>query len=131
MPVAKKQAEVALKEHEVLFLQSIRDILPTLKLHSDKMLTQKITYERIEDLSLQFKCFLEDGAGSLTKNEYLALANQSWKCVAKYVREILQLPVTLKTLLDSVSVLSEAVDNCFPGYAENHLMRYLIRERKD
>lgn len=114
------------KQYEILFLQALRDALPNIKLHSDAQLTKKITQERLADVSLEFFSFILDGVISLpNKNELLALASQSLTCLKKYIHSR-ELPVTLKTIVDHVSLLDEAVDRCFPGYVKSKLLKYTI-----
>src|SRR5919109_923254 len=110
--------------YEELFLQSLRECLPGLHLYSDERLRQKIGVTKVQDLSLEFFSFIEVGAGSgLKRNELLALANQSFKCLKSYIKTM-GLPLTLKTLLDSLSLLPQAVDEAFPGYFESRLLQY-------
>lgn len=118
-----------LKEYEILFLQSLREFLPNLKLYSDTQLIKKITQAKLTDISLEFFGFIEAGAGeNLTKNEYLALAGQSFRCLKKYI-EYSGAPFTLKTILDFIPLLGDAVNQCFPGYIESKLLRYTILPR--
>jgi len=78
------------------------------------------------DCSLEFFGFIVSGAGEgLRKNELLALANQSLKCLTKYIQSM-GTPVTLKTIIDHIGLLSEAVNRCYPGYAESKLLKYTI-----
>lgn len=109
-----------------IFLQSIRDALPNLRLHSDKQLTVRIGKEKVADVALELRAFLQSGAGDLRKNEQLALSNQALKCLSKYITTTLKIPVTLKTLLDSFSLLNVAVDQAFPGYADSKLLKFAI-----
>lgn len=117
-------------EYKLLFLQSIRDIIPTAKLYSDNRLTEKIEKmgkDKTMDSSLEFFSYLEAGAGSdLTKNEKLALANQLLKCLKKYINSI-GVPFTVKVLVDHLSMIDHAVGLCYPGYYESKLLKYIIR----
>ena len=109
-----------------LFLQALRDVLPNLRLYSDLQLAKKIGPERLMDCSLEFFGFIISGAGDgLRKNELLALANQSLRCLIEYI-QLMGSPITLKTVIDHTSLLAEAVNRCFPGYADNKLLKYTI-----
>lgn len=117
------------KQYESLFLQALRDVLPSLKLYSDAQLTKKITPAKLTDASLEFFGFIEAGAGQgLKKNELLALANQSFRCLKKYI-EAQGTPFTLKTVLDFLPLVATAVDLSFPGYADSQLLKYTILKR--
>lgn len=120
-----KPEEAALKEHEVLFLQSLREFLPALKLHSDEMLIRKIGIDKLEDVSLEFYSFVTEGAGSLTNNEFKALANQMWKCISIYISRV-GTPVALNTLINHVQFIDSAANEQFPGYAASHLLKHAI-----
>lgn len=117
---------VAQQDCRGLFLQAIRDQFSTLKLHSDAMLIKKITEERVKDCSLQLFAYLTCSAGALNKNEYLALSDQVLRCLSKYVKNTMGLPVTLKTLMNAMSLMETAVDEAFPGYAASCLLRRVI-----
>jgi hypothetical protein len=109
-----------------IFLQSLRDVIPSLRLHSDKQLITKIGKEKVEDLSLELYSYMQAGAGNMTKNQQLALANKLLICLRQYITTAIKIPFTLKTLLEHLSHLDYAVDNAFPGYASSGLLRYTI-----
>ncbi len=112
-------------EYRTLFLQAIRELLPSLRMHSDEMLTKRIGKNRLEDLSLEFFCYIEVGAGKLNKNQNLALANKLLNCLVKYIQRV-GTPVTLNSILNSIQLLGAAVDESFPGYAQSGLLKYTI-----
>jgi hypothetical protein len=130
VPNPKPEAKVRDEEQEkreILFMRALRDILPSLKLFSDDQLKRKIGPEKLEDLALEFFGFLQAGAGELNQNEQLALANISLKALSKYINTRLNIPVTLKTILDSIGLLEYAVDIAFPGYFAAGLLKYSVR----
>lgn len=121
-PVDEVQAK-----REVLFLQSLRDILPTLKLYTDDQLRKKITQDKLTDVSLEFFGYLEAGCSeNLTQIQKLALSVQLLRCLSKYITNVMKMPVTLKTMLDCISLIEPAVENAFPGYWGSKLLKYTI-----
>jgi hypothetical protein len=119
-----------LTSHELIFLQSIREFFPALRLHSDNVLTSKIGRDKLAEAALEFHALMEFGAGKLKKNEQLALANQLWKALSSYMKE-LRIPITLNTVLNNLGSLEHAVEQCYPGYISSKLLKYTIMARQD
>lgn len=70
--------------------------------------------------------YIESGVTTnLSRNEQLALTVKVVKFLAEYLKAM-EIPVTLNTLLNNFGMISQAVDNHFPGYAEARLIRYII-----
>lgn len=113
-------------DYKPLFLQTLRDTIPTLRLYTDDQLTKKIGKEKTEDYSKELFSYIEVGAGdNLKKVEQLALAFQVMKCLSKYITN-LNLPVTLKTVLDNIGMIEYAVNQCYPGYFSCRLLKHTI-----
>jgi hypothetical protein len=95
---------------------------------NDERLEKRIGKERLHDAADDTAGFISSGVKrQLTKNERLALTSQLLRCLNSYIKGVLGLPVTLKTVVDSVSLIHEATDRSFPGYAESKMLLYLIQ----
>lgn len=123
--VAGPVDETQLKR-EILFMQALREVLITLRLHSDEQLRRKIGPERLTDITLEFFAFMEAGSEELRQDEKLALSIQLLRCLSKYIVNVMKLPVTLKTMADCMGLIETAVDNAFPGYWGSKLLKYTI-----
>lgn len=111
-----------------IFLAVLREVLPTLKNQSDAQLVRRIGKEKIEDAAADMAGFIESGCtGTLTKNERLALSGQVIRCLTKYIQTVMQLPVSLNTIINSAQLMQHATDQAFPGYASSRLLRSIIQ----
>ncbi len=123
----KRAVVVELGPHQKITLDAIRQVLPTLCLQNDEMLTNRIGREKLDEIAADIFGFIQVGvAGDLTQDEQMALACQLLRCLTKYIKLDMRLPVTLKTLVDGISLLPHSVDQSFPGYFENRLLKYTI-----
>ena len=111
---------------ERIFLQALRNVLPSLKLYNDDRLRKRIGEEKLVDVTLEFFGYMESGAGKLGQIEQVALASRILQCLSKYISNV-GTPTTLNTLLNSIQLIDAAVDIAFPGYAVNGLLRYAVR----
>ena len=110
---------MAMDENTSIFLSAIRQVLPQFKLYDDMRLEKKIGKERLEDAVLSSMSLID---GEYTKQQKEALFCQFLKCLEKHI----QIPFTLKTMIDNMSLLQCAIDECFPGYIQARFLRYTI-----
>ena len=109
-----------------IFLETLRQFLPSLTNQPDDQLTRRIGKEKLQDCAADVAGFIEHGApGNLTRNERRALTTQVFECLITYIKSTTQ-PVTLNTLITNIGLVDYAVDNAFPGYSESKLLRYLV-----
>jgi hypothetical protein len=114
-------------QDELLFLSIIKEILPQHRRLSDSVLTKRIGKERLKDSCDELLGFITSGVSDqLDKNEQIALMSKCLRCLVDFMKEELHQSVTLKTLIDHFSLLSEAVDRAFPSYREAGLLRQAI-----
>lgn len=109
-----------------LLLLALREAVPTARSCSDKVLEGKLGKEKVAEMSASILEYLETGVNqTLTRNEQLALTIQCVKYLAAYLRQM-EVPITLNNLAANYGLLSEAVDRCFPYYAQSRLLKYII-----
>ena len=114
-------------QHIELFLEVLRFILPSLKLHTDAQLSKRIGKEKTEEAALDLAGFIESGSNRpLLRNERKALSEKVMMCLANYVKNQINLPISLNTIINHMGILAHAVDASFPGYAESKLLRYTV-----
>ena len=105
---------------------AIQACLPTLRLHSQVFLENKIGQQKLVLAETTFSSFLESGVDSpLTKVEQSALAEQCLRSLIRYL-DVISIPVTLKNILSNLSLLETAVDIDFPGYYRNRMLRFVV-----
>lgn len=123
--------KVHVHDYNAIFIQALRDIMPQLSLHSNDRIEKKIGKDRLEDAAINTAGLIAVGTRQLflTKNEQLALTSQVLGCLERYISEDLQIPVTLKTFVDNISVLNYAVDKSFPGYIKSGQLGVIIKPR--
>ena len=110
-----------------IFLTVLRQILPSLHNQPDAQLVRRIGKEKLEDASADVAGFIEHGTTSnLTKNERLALTRQVLDCLTQHMKNEMNMPITLNTIISSMQLIEHATAQSFPGYAEAKLLRYLI-----
>jgi hypothetical protein len=116
----------SISENEVIFLQALREILPFLKQQDDARLVKRIGIDKLQDAADDLAGYISVGvAGNLNKNERLALSCQLLKCVERNIQSM-RVPVTLRTMIDSMETLSHSVEQSFPGYQQSRLLKYAI-----
>ena len=115
------------EQYRSLFLQCLRELLPSLKRHTDNQLEKKIgSKEKVEDCALEFFTYLESGTDTnLMQIERMALGQQALRCLSSYITKMGS-PVTIKTVIDHLSLLNAAVNESFPGYHKAKLLRYTV-----
>jgi hypothetical protein len=115
------------QERKQLFLQGLRQVLPSLKLLSDASLEKRIGKEKLQFASEDIASYLASGGcEKMMRNEQLALVCQVLNCLTRYITTELQIPATLNTVINNMSLLSYAVEQSFPGYATSGLLKYTI-----
>lgn len=124
MPVSVVQ-EAA--EYKLIFLQGLREVIPSLRLHSDDMITKRIGKEKTQEIALDVCGYCSAGTKEhLSRNELIALVCQALRCLTKYMAGTLQIPITLNTVVKEIVLLEFAVNESFPGYAASGLLKYTI-----
>lgn len=117
--------------NQILFLAALRDVLPMLRGQSDSMLESRIGVKRLAIAEADITGFMEAGVSrKLSKNERLALLAQLLKSLTAFMKEELGLAVTIKTLIDSSSLIGEAFERQFPYYLECKMLLYTILPMK-
>ena len=119
-------------DHEELLLNALKERLPRLARMSTKQALAAIGQSNFDDILDHTYNFLKQACGSmpLTKNEEAALLFQCFRCLADYITNTMKIPFTLKTLIDSIYLLSFAVNEAFPGYAAAGLLKAVILPSK-
>jgi hypothetical protein len=114
----------------VIFLQALRSVLPFLKQQDDARLTKRIGIEKTKNAADDLAGYIVAGTSEqLNQNEKLALSCQLLKCLVVNIEER-EIPITLNTVINNMEMLNHAVNTSFPGYADSHLLRYIITPRK-
>lgn len=114
-------------ENQQLFLLALREILPSLRQASDKILASRMGKEKLANAASELLSYVESGVASpLTKNEKFGLMVQVMKCLANYISRVMGVPVTINTVTNNFHLLSFAVDRAFPSYHETKLLKYVI-----
>lgn len=122
-----KESENQNKEITSIFLSGLRETVPSLHSLSDERLIKRIGREKVLEAAEDVSGFITSGvAGSLSKNESLALTVQVLKCLSRYITGTMQIPVTVNTIFTSMNLLHYAVNQAFPGYAESKLLLYTV-----
>jgi hypothetical protein len=111
-------------------IQSLKATIPSLKLLSDERIEQKIGKEKLLEVTeYSVGYVVASSSDDISHNELFALLCQVFRCLGLYITNSLHLPVTVKTLVDSIGLLEYAVDICFPGYGKAKLLRHIVRSR--
>ncbi len=121
-----------MEHQEEVFLRSLRTIFPVLSMQTDVMLIKKIGKEKFQSLALEMAGFVKQGTGNKALNqiEEEALYCQAFKCLSQYLRDALEIPVTLNTLTTHFSLMPHAVDLAYPGYVEAALLYYTVAPKQ-
>jgi hypothetical protein len=121
---------VDLTPSQLVFIAALREILPTLRHQSDKRIAERIGYQKLQDATDDLIGFIDSSVdGTLTQNEYFALACQVLRCLSSYLTTAMQMPATINTIPNQMGLLEWAVNTSYPGYAQSHLLKYIIRPR--
>jgi uncharacterized membrane-anchored protein YjiN (DUF445 family) len=120
---------VAIAENTGIFLNVLREHLPSLRQLSDAAVEKKLGKEKFAEVQKIAWEFL-DGAvsGSLTRNERYALLHKTVACLIRWM-EAQDIPVTPNTLVNNAHLMPHAVDRAFPFYAKAKLLRVVIQSR--
>lgn len=122
---------MATDQNVPIFLEVLRQILPSLSNQNDERLTKRIGKDKLQECADDVAGYIESGtSGSLTKNERLALTNQVLKCLVNHIKNEMKIPVTLNTIISSTQLIEHATDCAYPGYASSKLLRYTISPLK-
>lgn len=117
---------------ERIYLAALREILPQLSTQSDEYLQKRIEKnvgkDSLLDASYDLEGYINSGVnGSLSQNERLALATKLLRFLSEYISQMNPpMPVTMKTMINSMPLLAAASDRCFPGYSQAKLLRYAV-----
>ena len=113
-----------------IFLEVLRQILPSLKNQPDGQLSRRIGKEKLEDAAADVAGFIETGSNTaLSKNERLALSSRVLNCLAEHIKSM-DTPVTLNTMITHIQLIQHATEQSFPGYSESKLLKYTIAPLK-
>lgn len=113
-------------ENTEIFLNVLREHLPSLRQLSATTLEKKLGKEKLAEVQKLAWEFLDESvAGTLTRNERLALLHKSVGCLIKWMNGQ-EIPVTPTTLMNNAHLIPYAVDRAFPFYAKAKLLRVVI-----
>lgn len=101
---------------EQLFLRAIREVLPQYRAASDEFLLTK-TEKRIYPATEELVILLESAGAKAGMNNDLvcsALMTRVLQVLADYMKTEMNLTVTIKTLLDCLSLMAPALDKRYP-----------------
>jgi len=122
--------EVNTLDYEAIFLQALKELLPSLTRYTDKQLVSKAGKEKFEEGVCQMVDFVVRSCGSdLNKNECYAIFMQVFKCLVDYMSKTLQIPVTLHTVINNTHLMPFATNMAFPGYADSGLLKTIVAPR--
>ena len=108
----------ALTLNERCFLSAVRSILWQYKKASDELLIAKME-KRLDPACREIVCLLES-AGCRLDNKVMTetLMTRVFQVLAEFMKDELHISVTLKSLLDCLSLAGPAIDKKFPYAAE-------------
>src|ERR1700733_11274643 len=111
-------SSTALSKHELCFLAAVRNLMWQYKGASDELLTSKIE-KRLDPACRELVCLLES-AGCKLDNKLVTetLMTRVFQILSDYMKEQLQISVTLKSLLDCLGLAATALDRKYPYAAE-------------
>lgn len=119
-----------LTSQQIVFITALRQILPTLKHQSDKRIAERIGSEKLKEVCDDLFGFIDSSIeGTLSQNEYFALACQVLKCLSSYLETVMGFPATINTIPAQMGMLGWAVNAAYPGYATAKLLRHVIKPR--
>ena len=119
------------QKNQEIFLRGLRDVLPFLRIYSDAALTKKIGTERLQESCLMAFDFIESGSNSrLTDNEAYALMTKALVCLVQYLQNKYNTAISLNYLLTNLYLLSHAMDQAFPFYAQAGLLKFIIQSNR-
>lgn len=101
---------------EAIFLRAIREVLPQYRAATDEFLQSKLE-KRLFPATEEIVCLLESaGAKTGLKNDNLcaAMMTKVLQVLASYMTTEMKLTVTIKTLLDCLSLMATALDHRYP-----------------
>lgn len=114
------------KSEEIL-LEALKEIIPSLRSSSNKMIASKFGKEKLSEAAKDVAEFIQAGVSApLKHNEQFALTVKILHFLSRYLRKTLEIPVTLNTVSTHLNLLPDVVDSCFPSYHESKLLRYII-----
>jgi hypothetical protein len=114
----------------MVFLHELRALIPSLRALSDAAVQKKLGPEKLAEAIEFVEDYLALGAPKVTqRNEYMALTGTVLGCLVDWMKER-EIPVTAKTILDSIYTLPQAVEICFPSYAKAGLLHAIVSPQK-
>lgn len=118
---------VARPEEQALFLDALKDLLPSLRRQTYEMIEKRAGKEAFEIVYQDLIGYIYNGAGDkLTRIEMYALLSQVLRSLGRYI-EGMGIPVTLNTVMTHAHLLPYAVEQDFPGYADAKILKYIIQ----
>lgn len=110
-----------------IFLLGLRGLLPYASNFTDKQLEKRIGKEKLLEVSEDVEGYIMSGVNQapLTRNEKIALTSQTLNCLSRYILKM-NVPVTIKTVIENIHLLGHAVEQGFPGYSASGLLKYTI-----
>ena len=104
----------AIGRMEVIFLRAIREVLPQYRAATDEFLQSKLE-RRIYPATEEIVCLLESSGASL-KNDAVcaAMMTKVLQILSDYMTHEMKITVTIKTLLDCLSLMATALDRRYP-----------------
>jgi hypothetical protein len=113
---------------EKLFLRALRTVLPQYRVATDDFLVQKLE-KRLKPATEEVICLLESAGCSeaLKKDVYAeALITKVLQLLAHMMKNNMHTTVTIKTLLDCISLIGPAVDQQYPHAIQWEMLPYEI-----
>lgn len=111
------EAMPTLGRMEKLFLRAMREVLPQYRAASDEFLQTRLE-KRLYPAAEELVCLLESaGAASGLKNDLVcaAMMTRALQVLSDYMVNEMKLTVTIKTLLDCLSLMGTALDRRYPN----------------
>jgi hypothetical protein len=126
--VVAEAAERARAKNTALFLAALRSELSYLRRFDDATLRNKIGVEKLDEAVDMTFDFLEMGVReTLSQLESYALLCRVIGCLMNYLSHQLQLPLSLKVVVNNLHLINHAVDRAFPYYAKAGLLKVTIQ----
>jgi hypothetical protein len=120
----------SLTQEQEIFITVLKEVLPTMRLYSAEQIIKRFGKEQFELAVLDTFGYIYTGAGdNLSKLEKLALTSCLLQSLKSYLIRVLNIPATIKTMIDNFGLLEYAFELNFPGYVQSGLLKYVINPR--
>lgn len=98
-----------MNNQEIMF-QCLRAAMPSISKYTDAMILSRVSPKKATDATEDFSCVME--SMRITKqNERLVAGPIALKYLINFMRDDVGMPVTIKTIFDSMSMMPSALDN--------------------